>query len=215
MPSVKPPTRPYRSPRRTSQAAETRLAVLSAAHREFLAKGWTRTTIAGIASAASVSNETIYSSFGSKKAVLQELVLRAVRGDQPATPLTEQAMPRRIADETDQARQVELFADDIARVLERVAPLMDVARTASRTDADIAALYTQFHQGRRRNLDWFASALSRNGPLRGGMDAKAAGDTLWRLASPDLYLLVRHDEGTSQQAYVEWLATSLKILLLD
>jgi len=215
MPDVKPKARAYRSPQRAAQAAETREAVLAAAQRQFLAQGWAQTTIASIAAAAGVSKETVYATFGSKAALLRDLIQRAVRGAAPDTPLTEQEAPRAIAAETDQARQIELFAADIAEVLARVAPLMDVARVAGRGDAAIAALHAQMHRGRRDNLEWFAGALLRRGPLRGGLDAEAAGRILWRLASPELFLLMRHDEGVSQQGYVEWLAASLKRLLLD
>ena len=215
MSNVKPQKRSYRSPKRAAQAADTREAVLSAAHRLFLSQGWTQTPIAAVAAAAGVSNETVYGAFGSKKALLQELISRMVRGTEPETPLPEQQTPRSIAHETDQGRQIELFADDITKVLARVAPLMDVVRGAAGTDREITELYAGLHRGRRKNLEWFASALVRNGPLRGGMDAKTAGTILWRLASPDLFLLVRRVEGASQQAYANWLATSLKRLLLE
>ena len=214
MDDVKPSPRRYRSPQRLRQAAETRESVLTAARAVFLAQGWSQATIAGIARQAKVSNETVYAVFGSKAALLQELVARAVRGDAPAIPLTDQEMPRRIAAETDQSRQLDLFADDIAAVLERVAPLMDVARGAAAAADDIAGLLAGFHRGRRKNLEWFAAALLRNGPLRDGMDAVQAGAVLWRLASPDLFLLVRRVEGLSTEAYAAWLAQSLKLLLL-
>lgn len=188
---------------------------MAAAHKLFLEKGWVKTTISEIASSAGVSAETVYSAFGSKNALLQELVARTVRGDSPDTPLTDQEAPQRIARETDQARQLDVFCRDIAKVLERVAPLMDVVRVAAATDPAIQKLYTEFHRGRRKNLQWFAGALLRNGSLRDGMDAKAAGLILWRLASPDLFLLVRHVEGASLRTYTNWLAECLKIQLLD
>jgi len=170
--------------------------------------------MAAIAAAAGVSGETVYAAFGSKKALLRELVSRTVRGSEPETPLIEQQALLSLAQETDQARQIELFADDIAKVLARIAPLMDVVRVATEADGEIAALYAALQKGRRENLEWFASALIGNGPLRDGMDAGAAGTILWRLASPDLFLLVRRVEGASQRAYADWLATSLKLLLL-
>ena len=157
----------------------------------------------------------VYATFGSKTALLEELVIRAVRGGASETPLPEQSIPRRIAAEMSQWRQIELFARDIASVLDRVAPLMDVARTAAATDPSIADLYAGFHRGRRTNLEWFANALLRNGPLRDAMDARQAGEILWRMASPDLYLLVRRQEGLSQAAYADWLAQTLKLLLLE
>lgn len=215
MSDVKPKRRSYRSPKRAAQAAETRDAILSAARRLFLAVGWTKTTIAAIAAAAGVSNETVYGSFGGKKALLQDLIARTARGSEPETPLIEQQKRKSIAEEPDQARQIELFANDIVEVLARVAPLMDVVRTAAATDPEISELYAGLHRGRRRNLEWFAGALIDNGPLRDGMDAETAGSILWRLASPDLYLLMRRVEGVSERSYAVWLADGLKRLLLE
>ena len=215
MSDVKPQRRPYRSPRRAARAAGTREAILVAAHRLFLTAGWTNTTIAAVASAAGVSNETVYASFGSKKAILRELVVRAVRAGEPDTPLTEQPSLKKIMRETDQGRQIELFAADIAALLDRVAPLMDVVRTASQTSDELAALYAQLHAGRRKNLEWFAGVLQQHGPLRGGLDAETAGGLIWRLASPELFLLARRVENVSRRAFADWLAATLKRLLLD
>ena len=214
MMDVKPPLRPYRSPKRALQAAETRESVLSAARELFVSEGWTRATITRIALKAGVSNETIYATFGSKNALLEELVTRAVRGKAADVSLPEQEVPRRIAAETSQSRQIDLFAQDIASVLDRVAPLMEVARSAAGTDETIARLYAGFHRGRRKNLEWFASMLLNNGPIRDGMNARMAGEILWRIASPDLFLLMRDQEGVTQAAYAEWLAQSVKLLIL-
>lgn len=214
MSDVKPQRRPYRSRIRKARAAETREAMLAAANDLFLRKGWVATTIADIAGAAGVSKETVYAVFGNKKALLQELIARAVRGAEPDTPLVQQDKTLGIAQDTDQARQIALFAAAIAGVLARVAPLMDVARAAAETDQAMAALYQQLQRGRLDNLEWFAKALRRNGVLRDDMEPGEAGRVLWRLASPDLFLLMRRVEGASQETYVEWLATSLKLLLL-
>jgi len=214
MSDVKPQRRPYRSRVRTAQAAETRDAMLAAANGLFLRKGWVAATIADIATAAGVSKETVYAVFGNKKALLRELIARAVRGADPETPLVEQEATRNIAQESDQARQVELFAAGIADVLARVAPLMAVARAAAENDQAMAKLYRELHQGRLKNLEWFAQALGRNGALRDDMDFRTAGRILWRLASPDLFMLMRSVEGASHETYVDWLATSVKVLLL-
>jgi len=215
MPDVKPPKRTYRSPRRTAHAAETREAILAAAHQLFLTGGWTNTTIAAVASAAGVANETVYASLGSKAAILQELVVRAVRADDRHTPLKHQQARRAIMQETDQRRQIALFATDIVAVLDRVAPLMDVVRAASDANDEIAALYAQLHHGRLKNLEWLAGLLLQNGPLRRGLDAKAAGAIIWRLASPELFLLARRIEKASSEAYAHWLANTLGLLFLE
>lgn len=208
------PKRRYQSARRSAQAADTRSAVLDAARTLFVDTGWQKTTIAAIARAAGVSAETIYAVFGNKTALLEALVAQAIRGAQQQTPLLEQAGPRAIAAETDQRRQLDIFAHDIAQVLSRVAPLVAVVRSAAEGDPELSVLYRQLHAGRRRNLDAVAGALLANGPLRENLDRDAATSAIWRLASPELFLLLRDVDGLDAEAYAGWLAATLAATLL-
>lgn len=203
------PKRKYASTRRAGQAADTREAVIGAARKLFIAGGWQGTTIAGVARAAGVSNETIYAVFGNKQILLRAVVERSVRRTDPAAPLLEQAGPRAIAAAADQRAQIALFAEDIAGVLGNVAELMAVVRAAAATEAEVAALYRDLHDGRRRNLAFVAKALSDKGPLRDGMDLQAATTLLWRLASPELFLLMTDVEGLKAAGYAEWLTGAL------
>lgn len=208
------PKRKYASRRRGEQAAETRDAVIAAARTQFIAAGWQGTTIAGVARAAGVSSETIYAVFGSKQALLLAVVERAVRRAEPGVPLLEQAGAQAVAASGDQRTQIALFAENITAVLGNVAEVMAVVRTAAAADAAMAALYRNLHDGRRRNLAFVAKALLATGPLRHGMDADAATTTLWRLASPELFLLMTQVEGLSADRYAQWLAGIIETSLL-
>src|SRR6185437_7914691 len=125
---VKP--RPYRSERRREQAEQTRERVLGAAVRVFTDRGFEAATVAAIAEQAGVSPETIYARFGTKKALLVELVGRAARGPDPA-PILEQGGPQRVAAASDQREQLRIFAADIVKRLERVGPLVSVLAGAA------------------------------------------------------------------------------------
>lgn len=209
------PKRAYRSARRQQSAADTRNAILAAAQAAFLRDGWARTTIASIAREAAVAPETIYSVFGNKRALIQSLVLGAVRGAAPDVPLLQQAIPRAIGAASDQSTQISLFAGDIVEVLERVAPLVAVVREAARAEPELEQLYRNLHAGRRRNLAFVVEALASRGPLRGGMDAEEATGIIWRFASPEMFTLSRNVEGLSAADYRQWLESSLRRLLLD
>ncbi|MFD7440884.1 TetR/AcrR family transcriptional regulator [Streptomyces sp. NPDC059909] len=67
-------TRKYDCPRRTSSAAATHEAILSNAHRLFLARGYAGVTIGEIAEAANVAVPTVYSSAGNKPSILTALL---------------------------------------------------------------------------------------------------------------------------------------------
>lgn len=204
--------RNYSSARRTEQAAGTRATVIDAARDTFMRDGWQKTTIATIAARAGVSPETIYAGFRNKRTILEEAITAAVRGPAPDTPLMQQSGPRAVMEATDQRRQLSLFAVDITGILERVAPMMAVLRTAGETEPKLAELYARLHRGRRQNFEQVVDALQRNGPLR--LDRESAAVSIARLTSPELFMLATRVEGASVLAYRDWLSTALAAMLL-
>ncbi len=206
--------RTYVSGRRAEQAAETRRAIVAAAQETFSARGWQATTIAGVAKVAGVSAETVYAVFGTKPALLAAAIESVVRGSEPQTPLIEQAGPRAVAAAAEPRRALHIFANDIARILAQTARLMAVARSAAETDTSLRETYLKLQRGRRANLSLVAAALQRLGALRAGLSAADALDTIWRLASPELFVLMTEVEGLSLPRYARWLETALTRLLL-
>src|SRR3954449_2775669 len=78
--------RVYNSPLRAEQAQRTRTAVLDAAGRCFLDKGYAATTMKDVAAEAGVSVQTVFGQ-GSKAALLLACVDRALVGDDETVPL--------------------------------------------------------------------------------------------------------------------------------
>lgn len=208
------PRRKYQSRLRQQQAADTRGAIVAAARQLFVANGWQGTTIAAVARAAGVSAESVYAVFGSKSALLLGVVQSAVRRGDPATPLVEQEGPRAVAAARDQAEMLGLFARDIAQVLLAVADIVAVLRVAAQADPEVAKVYDAIHAGRRENLALVAKALAAKGPLRDGMSEAAALAQIWRLASPELFLMLTRIEGLTPEQYAAWLEHTLGQLLL-
>lgn len=209
------PKRRYASARRNEQAADTRAAIIAAARRLFVAGGWKATTIAGVAREAGVAAETVYAAFGNKQGLLRAVIEATIRRSQPEVKLLEQAGPQAIAAAAEQREQIALFARDITAVLGGVAELMAVVRAAAETDPEMASLYCELHEGRRRNLGFVASALLARGPLRGGMGEAEATAVLWRLASPELFVLLKQVEGLDAVGYARWLADMLQAAMLE
>lgn len=206
-----PVKRAYQSGRRREQAAQTRERVLTAAQSVFEDRGFEGATINAIAEAAGVSPETIYARFGNKRAVLLELIGRAVRG-QDGRPVREQRTPQAVAAAANHAEQLRLFAPDIAQRLARVSPLLHVLAAAGAADPALAQMLAEVHATRRRALRGFVDLLLANGPL--ALDADAATDAVWSLASPELFRLLTHVRGWSQRRYANWLESTLTALLV-
>src|SRR5215204_3120445 len=95
------PKRRYTSRRRQVQAAETRRQIVEAARQLFAERGYVGTTIEAIAQAAGVAGETVYATFGSKRAILARLVDVSVGGDEQPIPLLERPGPQAVQQERD------------------------------------------------------------------------------------------------------------------
>jgi AcrR family transcriptional regulator len=204
--------RAYNSTRRKEQAAETKARILDAAHEVFVARGYERASIAAIATAAGVADETVYGHFTNKRTLLGELVRRAVRG-RDSRPVPAQDGPRRLAAESDQRRQLELFAADVAARLDRAAPLVALVAAAAPGEPELRDLLHRLHADRLKNLRGLVDVLRASGDLR--LSRGAATENVWALTSPELYELLTGVRGWSRRRYSTWLADSLGSLLLE
>jgi AcrR family transcriptional regulator len=206
--------RAYSSKLRSRQASETKKSILKAASTLFISRGWEKASISAIAQAAGVSAETVYAKFGNKRSLIKQLVVDAVRRDEPDIPLVEQRLPRAVFAARTQTEQIALFAGSVTEVLTRVAPLLGVVCAAAASEPALARLYRELQSGRRDNIARFVAALADKGPLRHPLDRESATRIVWRLASPELYTLMISVEKTSNRAYADWLHKTLETLLL-
>ena len=204
------PRRAYRSDRRREQAQETRRRMLEAAGRLLAQRGYAGTTIAAVAREAGVAPETVYAAFRNKRTLVGELVRASVRGAGSAPPASEQAGARAVAAAPAQADQIRLFAADVSARLERVGPVLEALAAAA--EPELAQLRANVDRDRLEGMRRFVSALERHGPLR--LDAGAAAETVWALASPELHSLLRGRRGWPPERYSAWLGEALAAVLL-
>jgi len=209
------PKRKYDSTRRQSQADETRRQILTAAHRLFTERGYAGATIEAIAAQAGVAPETIYAIFRNKGKILASLVnfLSASRAEE-RVPLLERIGPQAVSQERDQRRQLELFAQVVANNLEGNASISEIILVAAKTDQGIEKIMQQFIKQRRQHMAVAVQQIAANGPFRDNMDEEYATDTVWTLASPEVFLLLRRDLGWPKDKYAQWLTETLIRVLL-
>ena len=207
--------RRYSSPRRQEQAEATRRAIVDAASRLLVSHGYAGTTMEAIAREADVATTTVYAIFSSKPKVIEAAIQAAVTGPEAPTPLLEQRGPRAAFAETDQRRQVEMFAAGMGDIMARVAPLFEAMRTGAAADPVIAALRSDLLAQRLEGMRSFVGAVMRNGPLRDGMSLEAAAESVWALSSPDVHQLLTVQRAWDRARYVSWLARTLAATLLD
>lgn len=214
MSAHKPPTRKYDSTRRQAQARQTRLQIAEAARVLFLERGYAGTSIEAIAEQANVAPETIYATFRNKRNVLSFLFDISIGGDDEDVRLLDRPDPQAVLNETDQHRQLTLFARDITKILHRAAPIFEILRIAAKTEPEIGELVQRLLRERMANMNMVVKKVAANGPLREGLNRTGATELMWAMTSPELYLLLSRDRGWSDEEYTRWLTDTLIRLVL-
>ncbi|MBA2577221.1 MAG: TetR/AcrR family transcriptional regulator [Actinomycetota bacterium] len=189
--------------------------MVTGARALFLEHGYPATTIASIARRAGVSPDTVYKAFGSKIALLKEVLDVVVGGDDEDVALLDRPGPQAVRQETDQRRQLAMFAAGMTEQLERFRPMDDVLRSAATVDREAAALRDDMQLRQRRDamravVAWIAS----NGPLREGLSEEDAAAVVWTLTSSEVHLMLRESWGWPPEQYTVWLRDTLTASLL-
>jgi AcrR family transcriptional regulator len=209
--------RPYNAPQRRAQAARTRARIVEAAHREFLAHGYTGATIPGIAAAAGVAVETVYRSAAGKAGLLEAAVQAALAGgpERAEVPVEERPAIRKVIEETDPRRQLAAYAATQPGVWGRVGPLLRVLNSAAVSEPALAQLQEQHARQRLEGLRRFAALLDERGALRPGLTADRAADIIWTVCGQATYDSLVTARGWTPDEFRDWLAETLSHALLD
>ena len=141
-----------------AQARATRRAIVDAAARLFIERGYGPTTVDAIAEAAGVSRKTVFTSVGGKVEALKLAIDWAMVGDDEPVPLLQRPHVQAGLVEPDARRILTDYAADIREVHSRIAPL-DRGRAGSLwPGTGVRALA---EQGRAQRLRRHASAWPR------------------------------------------------------
>lgn len=215
MPPQKQAKRKYDSSRRKAQAFETHQQILEAADRLFTINGYSGTSIEAIAQKASVAPETIYATFKNKQTILSMLIKTSILGDDDnPVPIMLREQIREVAEEKNQKRQIQMFAKRIHLLMSRVAQLLEVMKSASKTEPEIKRLSKKYVDGRFQGMGFFIDCVMANGALRNKLDKLTATETVWLLTSAEVYNLLIVERGWSGDEYEVWLSQALTDFLL-
>jgi TetR/AcrR family transcriptional regulator, regulator of autoinduction and epiphytic fitness len=203
--------RVYRSPLRAEQAERTRVGVLDAAARCFVARGYAGTTMRDIAEAAGVSVQTVFGQ-GSKAALLLACVDRAVVGDDGSEPLIRREAVARMLAAEDKADKLGRLREIALSTVPRTGPLLRAFASAAAVDPEIATAWAD--NERRRRQDYRAVVESFGPWLRADLTVDRAADVFWTVFDDGTAQALLDDCGWSLGEYCDWLVDSFDRLLL-
>ena len=113
---------------------------------------------------AGVAVETVYAIFKNKRGILAALVDYSVVGDDLPVPLLQRPNIQAARQETDQRRLIYTFAKDIAAIMQRMAPVFALLRTAVQTEPEIAGVLDHLLQERLKGMSYFVEGLPASHP---------------------------------------------------
>ena len=195
--------------KRAEKTRETRRKICEAARDLFIERGYGATMLQDVANQAGVAVQTIYFTFGNKRALLKEVVDVSVAGDdEPLATMERPWFYAVLAAETapDQLREQ---AKGVRALLERVAPIVEVVRAAAAADPEVESLWVD-PDPRFTVSSAAAKALVAKPGARAGLTADEAADVLYGVLSPELYLLLVRDRGWSSQRWERWVYDVLR-----
>jgi AcrR family transcriptional regulator len=180
-----------------------------AALRLFREQGYAATPMQAIADEAGVAVQTLYFTFGTKRALLSEILDIAIAGDEEPVATLDRPHVQALLDDPDPVAQLRGQARVTRTVYERLAPALEVVRGAATADPDLAALWERSIQQRATVMERFIAALAAKTALRDGMDQATAVDIALALQSPELIMFLTGQRGWSPEKYEQWLANAL------
>src|SRR5215468_6442832 len=134
------PRRRYESPVREANARRTRAAIVAAASELFTARGYAATSLADIAAAAGVARRTVFAAFGSKPALLRQVLDQALAGDDEPVAVADRPWFRPVWDATTPAAALDAYAEVCVVIARRAAQLFEIVRRAADNAPDAAEL---------------------------------------------------------------------------
>jgi AcrR family transcriptional regulator len=208
--------RTYQSALRGAQAESTRKAVITAATKLFVEKGYVATSIEEIAAAAGVSRATVFTSVGGKPTLLKTALDVAIVGDDEPLSLPDRPRSVAIRAEPDPRKYLTLYAELVTEMGDRLAGIYEAVRGAAGADEDARKLWEEHLAQRRQGAANVVGDVLRKGNLRTGLEREAAADIVWVLNDPGLYHALARRRGWSRRRYHSWLAeTMIRQLLAD
>jgi AcrR family transcriptional regulator len=212
--TVKGSRRQYRSPVRQESARRTRQAVVRAAHELFAASGYAGTSLSEIAAAAGVARPTAFAAFGSKPALLREVLDQALAGDDEPVPVAQRPWFRPVWDAATPEAVLDAYAGVCELINGRSARIVEVIRRAADQSPEVGELWGTVQRNRRAGAQMVIEHTASRGSLAVGLNSDRATDILWIFNDPALYDTLVSGCGWPVARYTGWLASQIRHAVL-
>jgi TetR/AcrR family transcriptional regulator, regulator of autoinduction and epiphytic fitness len=205
--------RRYDNSRRLAQVRATRLKVIESAKGLFVEHGYPATTLEGVADAADVALPTLYRMFGSKRALLKEVLDTAFGGDDEPIAFGDRPEQQQALTESDPSALVCSFARICRLFMDRSSEMFHVLSTAAQVDPEIAELQDEIRRQRRIGQSRIVAAIAGRNALDPDVSLSEAEDITYAALSPEIHRILTIERRWTADQYERWLIRALGSLL--
>ena len=208
------PRRRYASPVREENARRTRRAIVAAASELFTTRGYAATSLADVAAVAGVARPTVFAAFGSKPALLRQVLDQALAGDDEPVPVASRPWFRPVWDAPTQDAVLGAYAQVCTLIGGRAARSFEAVRRAADTSPEVSELWNTLQGNRRAGAHMVVRHLETLGPLGSGLGTRRATDLLWVFNDPAHYNALVLQCGWHERTFTDWLSGQMRQALL-
>jgi AcrR family transcriptional regulator len=194
---------------RSERTRRNRERMVATAYDLFVARGYADTTMADVAKAAGVAEQTLYYAFGTKAQLLQRAYDHAVLGPGNAVPPQQQDWYVHLAESESLQAALTVVVDNVAAVMARTAPLDEYIRGVAGSDPGAKHARQAAEALRRQGWTYMISQLAARFGLRADLDSRLAADIMLVVMSPTTYQSLVLDYGWSPIQWTDWCRDTL------
>lgn len=203
------------NPSRREKAQATRMAIIRAAHEEFVENGFHGATITAIAKRAKVAPQTVYFVFHTKAELISAVIDTAVMGEEdPQAPEDTPWFAEMLA-EPDPAQCIRIFVRGAGEVYARASFVGEVLHAAALTDEEVRSTHEHHEELRHTGYRSVVEMLAEKGELRPGLTIDTATDVFMTVYGDGTYTVLRTERGWSHEQVMDWLCDVLPGMLLS
>lgn len=151
--------------------------------------------------------------FGSKPAILLEVVDQALAGDDEPVPVAHRSWFRPVWDATTSDQCADAYADVCVLIGRRASRVFEAVHRGADEGGEVALLWERLQENRRAGA---AMVIDRMIALQSpaAVDGRdRAVDVMWTLNDPALYQALVHASGWEEDAFRSWLARQMRASL--
>ncbi len=175
----------------------------------FVDVGYGATSMNAIAARAGVSVQSLYASFGTKRAILAAALDQAIAGDDRAVVVNDRDWMHDVFNAATAAQRLRAYAAAVARIMAGAGEMFIVVAQAASIDPECADLATITEERRRAGAKSVIGSVLSVGSLRAGLTKDEAIDVLCAFNSPALFNQLVRRSGWTIDRYRTWLGSVL------